>query len=477
MILPKKPQILYAPMLATFGGGSSRGFGRGIGGGPELLLVDDVMVFTSAKMHGALGPNKAMTDAYYPYDSDIMGQFGAQVYNGYQKFTIPNDGTYRFNILGSWPINRSFLNYTAGLSGSPAYYTDSSLWTLFQQNNTHGSSSYSTYNGATAYAPGYLTVDRTLSKDDEIHVLVGQGAFSDSATGDPSTAGSGASAVFVGAQSDWNTNFAVAGSVGGARRNYFWNRSGISQVDYSTTAKRGGRGDDGTNAVTSVAGTNGSAGYDSAISAPITNGVSNLRSGGGAGLTGTARDNSYFDSRIPYFSLCAPTALNAGGMGGIGGGAYMNPTHSGDSSTYYMSMTFSNGVPSFASSQGTNFSNFETNWNNYANNSTDTMPTSAYPLGTHMGGFGGGCTGGWGGEGGAGGYSGGGPGQNNDYACGGSGSSYSSGFTNVSHTQATASTMLRNKTHIAPKIQGVTLSHLDRGFFSGNGSVTMTRIS
>lgn len=31
MILPKKPQILYAPMLATFGGGSSRGFGRGIG--------------------------------------------------------------------------------------------------------------------------------------------------------------------------------------------------------------------------------------------------------------------------------------------------------------------------------------------------------------------------------------------------------------------------------------------------------------
>ena len=28
-----KPQILYAPMLASFGGGSSRGFGRGTGGG------------------------------------------------------------------------------------------------------------------------------------------------------------------------------------------------------------------------------------------------------------------------------------------------------------------------------------------------------------------------------------------------------------------------------------------------------------
>ncbi len=32
MILPKKPQILYAPMLATFGGGSARGFGFGVGG-------------------------------------------------------------------------------------------------------------------------------------------------------------------------------------------------------------------------------------------------------------------------------------------------------------------------------------------------------------------------------------------------------------------------------------------------------------
>ncbi len=36
MILPKKPQILYAPMLATFGGGSARGFGRGIDTGPSM---------------------------------------------------------------------------------------------------------------------------------------------------------------------------------------------------------------------------------------------------------------------------------------------------------------------------------------------------------------------------------------------------------------------------------------------------------
>ena len=31
-IIPKKPQILYAPMLVSLGGGSVRGFGRGVGG-------------------------------------------------------------------------------------------------------------------------------------------------------------------------------------------------------------------------------------------------------------------------------------------------------------------------------------------------------------------------------------------------------------------------------------------------------------
>lgn len=31
-IIPKKPQILYAPMLGSLGGGSVRGFGRGVGG-------------------------------------------------------------------------------------------------------------------------------------------------------------------------------------------------------------------------------------------------------------------------------------------------------------------------------------------------------------------------------------------------------------------------------------------------------------
>jgi len=40
MIFPKKPQILYAPMLATMGGGSANGFGRNTGGGLNVEAVD-----------------------------------------------------------------------------------------------------------------------------------------------------------------------------------------------------------------------------------------------------------------------------------------------------------------------------------------------------------------------------------------------------------------------------------------------------
>lgn len=38
-IIPNKPQILYAPMLGSLGGGSVRGFGRGVGGGPTIAGV------------------------------------------------------------------------------------------------------------------------------------------------------------------------------------------------------------------------------------------------------------------------------------------------------------------------------------------------------------------------------------------------------------------------------------------------------
>jgi len=44
MIFPKKPQILYAPMLATFGGGSANGFRASGGGGPIEIVSGDAYV-------------------------------------------------------------------------------------------------------------------------------------------------------------------------------------------------------------------------------------------------------------------------------------------------------------------------------------------------------------------------------------------------------------------------------------------------
>ena len=54
MIFPKKPQILYAPMLGTFGGGSMRSFGRGTGGSIEFLdrTTDFPGAQSSIQQHG-----------------------------------------------------------------------------------------------------------------------------------------------------------------------------------------------------------------------------------------------------------------------------------------------------------------------------------------------------------------------------------------------------------------------------------------
>ena len=45
LIFPKKPQVLYAPMLATLGGGSLRSFGRGTGGGKRPPTLDAPLGF------------------------------------------------------------------------------------------------------------------------------------------------------------------------------------------------------------------------------------------------------------------------------------------------------------------------------------------------------------------------------------------------------------------------------------------------
>ena len=84
-IIPKKPQILYAPMLGSLGGGSVRGFGRGVGGG---IFYD----FTNASFRHPSGYTVGGSN----------GRFGptlAQVRNG-----LSGTG------VSTWSNNTAFLS-------------------------------------------------------------------------------------------------------------------------------------------------------------------------------------------------------------------------------------------------------------------------------------------------------------------------------------------------------------------------------
>ena len=72
MIFPKKPEILYAPMLATFGGGSANGF-RSSGGGPSDPYP---FVFT--------------TNATVKYNQSSFHNVSQSSISGYNGYEYPN---------------------------------------------------------------------------------------------------------------------------------------------------------------------------------------------------------------------------------------------------------------------------------------------------------------------------------------------------------------------------------------------------
>jgi len=120
LIFPKK-EILYAPMLGTLGGGSARGFGRGIGGGG--IPFGDPFQFTAAGLSGFEGPTTSQVLSVYSGTADgatydilsDSSQFSVQ--NGNQKLTISNDlaGTYR--ITAQAPKGRNSSSYIGGNGG------------------------------------------------------------------------------------------------------------------------------------------------------------------------------------------------------------------------------------------------------------------------------------------------------------------------------------------------------------------------
>lgn len=132
-IIPKKPQILYAPMLGSLGGGSVRGFGRGVGGGKYVpswsWSVGTTYSFTSATARGSLGPNYSMATSEYtgmPFisstaDFDVLG-------DGIQKLTIPTSGTYRLTVKGAYGGPGENQSDISDVGGRPfEYVVDASL--------------------------------------------------------------------------------------------------------------------------------------------------------------------------------------------------------------------------------------------------------------------------------------------------------------------------------------------------------------
>ena len=93
---PKKPQILYSPMLASFGGGSARGFNPG---GGDLYAFSS-FTFTNAGQTGRTGPSLAQCQSAYSGEAFLSGFF-TMTTTGYQKWTVPRTGDYTFIVKGA----------------------------------------------------------------------------------------------------------------------------------------------------------------------------------------------------------------------------------------------------------------------------------------------------------------------------------------------------------------------------------------
>ena len=134
-LIPKKPQILYAPMLASFGGGSARGFNPG--GGISGIPINQT--FNATNSTGRTGTYQSV-QAAGTYQIQVVGaQPPEQTYQTPQyqggspailvgTFTFPAEVTL-WMLVGQRPARQ---NFNGGAGGSfvavgSNYYTASPL--------------------------------------------------------------------------------------------------------------------------------------------------------------------------------------------------------------------------------------------------------------------------------------------------------------------------------------------------------------
>lgn len=299
-----KPQILFAPMLSTFGGGSARGFGGGgaAGGGGEPFDFT-FLGHNTYTTEGSLRIAPTKTQLLARYDTSTYPWLNdTSIYNvssGVQTYVIQEDGNYKITA-----------------KGAPTYIDSS--WS----NTTQG-------RGAVMQATFTLTASTTLK------ILVGQRGEpfltsygTPSPSGNRTSGGSGASAVWI---TDSSTHYPLI-IAGGA--------SGLGIRNDTATVAPSGIGMDahtglyGYTSANAGTGTSppSSDGYNGGINGDggesHDDGAQTQGAGGGAGFRGNGSGYSSMGidggSEISTSGVGGNTTSNAdyypGGRGGFGGG-------------------------------------------------------------------------------------------------------------------------------------------------------------
>lgn len=262
-LIPKKPQILYAPMLSSFGGGSARGFNPG-GGDQGWFPVDNVITLTSASVTGRDGPSSAQLSTAYGsewwYDDTVtFDDNGA----GIQKIIALPAGSYEIELWGA----------------------------------RGGTVSGAVSSGMTQGAGAKVKATYSLSEGSDLYVLVGQCGVKTSGSPE-SQPGGGATWFWVGngyTGSGSATVYGVAGGGGGAT-----NANGTGEDAPSNVT---GENSDGLN--------NGGAG-----------GSTDYSSGGAGWSSSAANTSGLAGTRVAQYPPDGGGGFqyNDGSDGGFGGG-------------------------------------------------------------------------------------------------------------------------------------------------------------